>query len=203
LLRHLIQSVALTVTALTAAVATPLGGAMLRPADAQRRLDAQPAALPSRGALETVAASEHLDASWQAELQLAGQQVVDEQHRQDVVAAARAAAATAPPPTPATPSPPAVAPGGSIQQDIIDAFQPLGSAAVQWGLAVARCESSYNPIAVNASSGAEGLFQFMPSTFAGTPPGRAGGSIWDPVAQSQAAAWMYTQRRQAEWSCNP
>lgn len=200
MLRHLIQSVALTVTALTAAVATPLGGAMLRPADAQRRLDAQPAALPSRGALETV---DHLDASWQAELQLAGQQVADEQHRQDVVAAARAAAAAAPPPTPAPPSPPAVASGGSVQQDIIDAFQPLGSAALQWGLAVARCESSYNPIAVNASSGAEGLFQFMPSTFAGTPPGRAGGSIWDPAAQSRAAAWMYTQGRQAEWSCNP
>jgi hypothetical protein len=42
----------------------------------------------------------------------------------------------------------------------------------------------------------------MPSTFAGTPEGQAGGSIWDPVAQSGAAAWMYSQGRQGEWECN-
>jgi Transglycosylase SLT domain len=89
------------------------------------------------------------------------------------------------------------------QQDIVKAFQPLGPGAVRWGLAVARCESGYNPNAVNASSGATGLFQFMPSTFAATPPGRAGGSIWDPAAQSQAAAWMFSHGRRAAWTCQP
>ncbi len=67
---------------------------------------------------------------------------------------------------------------------------------------MAKCESSYNPDAYNPS-GASGLFQFMPSTFAGTPQGQAGGSIWDPVANAEAAAWMYSQGRQDEWECNP
>lgn len=93
------------------------------------------------------------------------------------------------------------APAGSIQQIITNAFAPQGQAAVDWGLRIAKCESTYNPYARNPS-GAEGLFQFMPSTFANTPPGRAGGSIWDPTAQSQAAAWMYSQGRQGEWQCN-
>lgn len=93
------------------------------------------------------------------------------------------------------------APAGSIQQIIVNAFTPQGQAAVDWGLRIAKCESGYNPYAQNPS-GAEGLFQFMPSTFANTPPGRAGGSIWDPTANAQAAAWMYSQGRQGEWECN-
>ena len=92
------------------------------------------------------------------------------------------------------------APAGSIQQIIVNAFTPQGQAAVDWGLRIAKCESGYNPYAQNPS-GASGLFQFMPSTFANTPPGRAGGSIWDPTANAQAAAWMYSQGRQAEWEC--
>jgi soluble lytic murein transglycosylase-like protein len=93
------------------------------------------------------------------------------------------------------------APAGSIQQIIVNAFTPQGQAAVDWGLRIAKCESGYNPYAQNPS-GASGLFQFMPSTFANTPPGRAGGSIWDPTANAQAAAWMYSQGRQGEWECN-
>ena len=92
------------------------------------------------------------------------------------------------------------APAGSIQEIIVNAFSPQGQAAVDWGLRIAKCESGYNPYAQNPS-GASGLFQFMPSTFANTPPGRAGGSIWDPTANSQAAAWMYSQGRQGEWEC--
>ncbi len=99
------------------------------------------------------------------------------------------------------PPPPSVL-AGSVKQIITNAFSPLGSAAVTWGLTVAQCESSDNPDAVNPS-GAEGLFQFMPSTFAATPQGKAGESIWDPAASAGAAAWMYTQGRQGEWSCNP
>ncbi len=98
--------------------------------------------------------------------------------------------------------PPASALAGSVQQIIVNAFSPLGAAAVNWGLTVAKCESGYNPNAQNPS-GASGLFQFMPSTFAGTPEGKAGQSIWDPAASAAAAAWMYSQGRQAEWQCNP
>lgn len=89
----------------------------------------------------------------------------------------------------------------SVPQIIQQAFTPLGPAAVQWALTIARRESNYDPRAQNPS-GAAGLFQFMPSTFAKSPPGQAGKSIWDPLANAEAAAWMYTLGRQNEWSTN-
>jgi soluble lytic murein transglycosylase-like protein len=61
-----------------------------------------------------------------------------------------------------------------IQGLIREAFQPLGADVVAWALRVAACESGYRPTAVNSSSGAMGLFQFLPSTWARSPyaPGR-------------------------------
>lgn len=81
------------------------------------------------------------------------------------------------------------------------AFGPLGPGAVAWANRVSACESGGNATAQNPS-GATGLFQFMPSTFAGTPQGQSGASIADPNASAAAAAWMYSQGRQGEWSCN-
>jgi hypothetical protein len=66
-------------------------------------------------------------------------------------------------------------------------------------LRVARCESGLNPYAVDPSGSYYGLFQFVPSTFAGTPYG--GGDIFDPAANAGAAAWMWEQGRKHEWSC--
>src|SRR5207237_5736505 len=91
----------------------------------------------------------------------------------------------APAPAPAAPAAP-IAAGGSIQQIILDAFAPLGAGAQQWALRVAKCESGYNPNAVNRGSGASGLFQFMPSTWRSMPQG--GQSVFNPVANAQAAA---------------
>jgi soluble lytic murein transglycosylase-like protein len=91
--------------------------------------------------------------------------------------------------------------GGSSSQIIEQAFGPYGPAAVAWGQRVAACESGGSATARNAS-GATGLFQFMPSTFASTPQGQAGASITDPVASAQAAAWMYSQGQQSQWSCS-
>ena len=64
-------------------------------------------------------------------------------------------------------------------------------------------ESNYNPQAFNASSGASGLFQFLPSTWANTPQGKAGMSVFDATANAQAAAWYYnaTGRTGGPWSC--
>jgi soluble lytic murein transglycosylase-like protein len=92
---------------------------------------------------------------------------------------------------------------GSIQQIILDAFAPLGSGAQAWALRVAKCESGYNPNAVNRSSGAAGLFQFLPSSWANTPQGRAGQSVFDPTANANAAAWYYKQTGEtgSPWSC--
>jgi hypothetical protein len=103
-------------------------------------------------------------------------------------------------PAPAPPPPPAPGPaGGSIQQIILDAFAPLGPGAEQWALRVAKCESGYNPNAVNRSSGASGLFQFLPSTWASLPQHNQ--SVFNPVANAQAAAVLYQRSGPNQWSC--
>lgn len=63
---------------------------------------------------------------------------------------------------------------------------------------VMQCESGGDP---NASNGGQylGLFQFHPGTWASTPYG--GASIYDGPSQIMAAAWMWSQGRQNEWSC--
>jgi hypothetical protein len=54
--------------------------------------------------------------------------------------------------------------------------------------------------AKNPSSTASGLYQFLTSTFASTPYGKAGMSIWSPCAQSLAAGWMHENGRGGEWA---
>ncbi len=188
---------------------------------------ASPTAAESKQSHERTVEQERLNTAWQAQLSNEQTQLQQARQQQQAQPQTASTASTLTPPTPTptptpTPAPtakpstapassssstsssapaPASAPAGSIQGDIQAAFSSLGSAAVQWGLCVAQHESGDNPNAVSPS-GAEGLFQFMPSTFANTPQGRAGGSIWDPVANSDAAAWMYSQGRQGEWSTN-
>ena len=86
-----------------------------------------------------------------------------------------------------------------IAKIINDAFSPLGSRAVQWAINVAYCESRYHPNSVNTDSGATGLFQFMAGTWSGTP--WANKSRFDPVANAQAAAWLYKTYGPGRWSC--
>lgn len=107
--------------------------------------------------------------------------------------------------TVAKPAAPAAAPaatsypGGSIQDIIVRAFSPYGDGAVQWGLRVARCESGYNPRAVNAAGPYYGLFQFLMSTFKATPYGNQ--DIFDPVANASAAAWKFANGGASAWGC--
>lgn len=81
------------------------------------------------------------------------------------------------------------------------------AAADKWGqpradmLRVARCESNLNPAAVNRSSGASGLFQFMPGTFAGTPNGKRGESIFNAQSSADAAGWMWANGMRNHWEC--
>ena len=95
---------------------------------------------------------------------------------------------------PAVPLPPPGA--GSGLRAIYAVFG--NSSGLTWALRVAKCESGYNPLAVNRSSGASGLFQFMPSTWNANFPGW---NIWDPVAQSKAALRFYNQGRTNAWTC--
>lgn len=85
----------------------------------------------------------------------------------------------------------------------------IRSAAAAWGadagqlLRVAWCESRYNPSAYNARSGASGLFQFMPRTWAANSvrAGYAGASVFDPVANANTAAYMFRNNQAWQWTC--
>ncbi len=94
-------------------------------------------------------------------------------------------------------------PAGGDMQAIITA------AAAQWGadptqlLRVAYCESHYNPSAYNASSGASGLFQFLAGTWAANSvrAGYGGASVFDPVANANTAAYMFSMGQARQWAC--
>jgi len=90
---------------------------------------------------------------------------------------------------------------GDIQSIIIAAANRYG-VDPNWLLRIAKCESGFNPNAYNPS-GASGLFQFMPATFAANAPraGFAGASIWDPVASANTAAFMFSIGQSGQWSC--
>lgn len=109
------------------------------------------------------------------------------------------AAPPAPAPPAPVPVPPAPAPApGNITTIITNAAVRYGQSPSAM-IAVAQCESSFNPNAVNPSSGASGLFQFLPSTWRTTP--YANSNIFDPYASANAAGWMWSVGRRGEWAC--
>jgi transglycosylase-like protein with SLT domain len=99
------------------------------------------------------------------------------------------------------PAPPKVftPPPGSGGDGLAAIYAVFGnSPGLSWALRVANCESHYNPLALNRSSGASGLFQFMPSTWNANFPGQ---NIWDPYAQARGALVFYNAGRQSAWTC--
>lgn len=128
--------------------------------------------------------------SWSQELK---QGLAEYQAKQQALAAAQAQAAAIAARSNHPPPPPEIA------KDITDAFSPLGPAAVQWAMNVAWCESRYHPNSVNSDSGASGLFQFLPSTWAFTPYAKQ--SPFDPRANAFAAAWLYHRSGPNQWVC--
>ncbi len=147
-------------------------------------------ALSQSKAKRTQAAQNALVQQWTSELSQGIAQYQAEQERiaKAQAEAARYAALSNHPPPP-----------DWIGKIIYDAFSPLGARAVQWAINVAYCESRYHPNSVNTDSGASGLFQFMPGTWSGTP--WAGQSPFDPVANAQAAAWLYSHYGPGRWTC--
>jgi G5 domain/Transglycosylase SLT domain/G5-linked-Ubiquitin-like domain len=85
----------------------------------------------------------------------------------------------------------------------------IRAAAAKYGvdaetlLRVAYCESRYDPLAYNGILGASGLFQIIPSTWRANSvaAGYAGASVWDPVANANVAAWMFSKGQSYQWSC--
>ncbi|MGH2516928.1 MAG: transglycosylase family protein [Ktedonobacterales bacterium] len=100
---------------------------------------------------------------------------------------------------PAYTPPPNPGNGGSVQGEIRAVFGGYSGAA----LAVAACESGYNPGAYNASSGASGVFQFLRSTWATTS--YAGYSPFNAWANIHAAYQVFQRDGYSwrEWSCQP
>ena len=96
---------------------------------------------------------------------------------------------------------PAAAPvsSGSVQGMITSTFGPYASQA----LAVARCESGFNPNAKNPGSTASGVFQFLSSTWATTS--YAGYSPFNAWANIQAAHQVFVRDGYSwhEWVCQP
>jgi hypothetical protein len=100
---------------------------------------------------------------------------------------------------PAAPAGTFTPPPGSGGDGLAAIYAVFGnSPGLSWALRVANCESHYNPLAVNRSSGASGLFQFMPSTWNANFPGQ---NIWDPYAQARGALAFYNAGRQSAWTC--
>ena len=99
-------------------------------------------------------------------------------------------------------APPPSGPAPTNEQEIIaiiyEAADYYGQPRADM-LRVARCESGLNPNAVNRSSGASGLFQFMPGTWATTP--YADQDIFNARANAFAAGWMWSVGRRNEWTC--
>lgn len=90
---------------------------------------------------------------------------------------------------------------------LVSAYFP--SSRVEEALAILDCESNGDPNAVNPYSGASGLFQFLPSTWASTAPkaGYGGASAFDPEANVGSAAWLANRYQELgqyywqPWSC--
>lgn len=68
-----------------------------------------------------------------------------------------------------------------------------------WAMRVMDCESKGDPYVDNPYSSASGLFQFLDSTWAFTP--YANQSVYDPVANVAAAAWLFYTEGPHHWVC--
>lgn len=87
--------------------------------------------------------------------------------------------------------------------------QYFPSHRVEEALRIIDCESNGDPNAVNPYSGASGLFQFLPSTWASSAPkaGFGGASPFEPEPNVGSAAWLANRYEQLglyywqAWSC--
>jgi soluble lytic murein transglycosylase-like protein len=85
------------------------------------------------------------------------------------------------------------------------------AAMVDPALSIIQCESLGDPNAYNPYSGASGLFQFLPGTWAVTSvkAGFGGTSVFDPEANVASAAWLTSYYRGlglnpwTPWHCTP
>src|SRR4051794_28306891 len=60
-------------------------------------------------------------------------------------------------------------------------------------------ESGWDPNSQNRRSRASGLAQFLPSTWAMTPEGQSGASVFEPFANIDAAIWLARTHGWTQW----
>ncbi len=109
---------------------------------------------------------------------------------------------TAAPPAPRTPAPaPAPRPVEEWRSLVSSYFVPSD---VDTALRVISCESGGDPNAQNSSSGAAGLFQHIPRYWAerAASIGLPGASIFDPVANVAAAAYLVYTEGWSPWAAS-
>jgi len=90
---------------------------------------------------------------------------------------------------------------------LVERFFP--ASRVEEALRIMGCESNGDPDAINPYSGASGLFQFLPSTWASTAPkaGYPDASPFDPEANTASAAWLANRYQELgldywlAWTC--
>jgi soluble lytic murein transglycosylase-like protein len=85
---------------------------------------------------------------------------------------------------------------------IRDHFAPLGSRTEAVALCVAEAESNFDPLAENPSTGAAGVFQFLPSTWVHLSElaGLGGASVFDARANVAVTAWTVAAYGWHPWS---
>jgi hypothetical protein len=105
-----------------------------------------------------------------------------------------------PKPKPGPPPPPDPGPE-AVKALITQYFSPLGADDVTKAMCVADRESDFNPLAENPISGAAGVFQFLPSTWALFAPaaGWGGHSVFEAEANVAVAAWTVGNYGWSSW----
>lgn len=92
---------------------------------------------------------------------------------------------------PSPPAPTQAPPRDVVTALIRDGFASFGSRTTDVALCVAGRESHFDPLAVNPATGAAGVYQFIPSTWASLSrlAGRSDVSVFDARANVAVAAW--------------
>ena len=105
------------------------------------------------------------------------------------VGSAGGSASSSPPPSP--PAPTLAPPRAVVIALIRDRFASRGARTTDVALCIAERESNFDPLVVNPATGAAGVFQFMPSTWASLSQmaGWSGASVFDARANVAVAAW--------------
>lgn len=93
-------------------------------------------------------------------------------------------------------------------QNLITKWASYYGVNTDWMLGVARCESGYNPSAVNhgyyaGGGNPTGLFQFLPETFTANAAraGLGNPNIWNADDSAHVAAYMFSIGQSGQWEC--